>query len=153
MEEPANDNFLPKETNDNRPPPFGRTAEAQWGRLANVAAKLGRLHMFAVKKNIAEKEKAAKKMREAKVIDLEELKIEKDPDMFEDMIKTMERRLTAIEDRLTNPTFRNDTPEEIEKFTATQNLFVKDTMPFWGITEQDINPHEAEVVPLTPKDE
>ncbi len=148
----ANDNW-PKEANDNRPPPFGRTTEAQWGRLANVAAKLGRLHMLAVKKNIEEKERIMDKMRKAKVVNLQVYKEEQTPDLFDNMLIAMERQLADVEDWLRNPAFRNKTTEEIEKFTANVDIFIEDALPFWSITKQDINPHEAGIVPLTPKDE
>ena len=152
MESPANDN-VPIEANDNKSSPFGKTVEAQWGRLASTTAKLGRFHMLATKTIAKHDEEQAEKMRSMKVVNIETVIAKKIPDLHDHLLKAMELQLKDADAWLTDPASYNKTPEEIEQFTKQLEIMISDNLIYFpSITEQDLNPHEAEIIPLPTKD-
>jgi len=55
--------------------------------------------------------------------------------------------------RIKEPASYNKTPEEIEQFTKQVEIMISDNLIYFpSITEQDLNPHEAEIIPLPTKD-
>ena len=154
FEEPANDNLPPKAANNNTPPPFGRTSEAQWSRLANVAAKLGRFHMLAAKAIAKHDEEQTEKMRTMKVVRIETAIVHKTPDIHDHLLKAMELQLKDADDWLMNSASRHKTSEEIEQFAKQVETMIADNLPYFpDITQRELSPEEADVLPFRPKGE